>query len=98
MAGVKATKHAYLKDSTKYKEAMESFLWINQLIKAMFDSENARTVLATGMNGEPLNGDHGSPLRTVVPGYIGARSVKWLGKLSEIDRHPTTMLLQPIKL
>ncbi|KAI8871807.1 molybdopterin binding oxidoreductase [Ramicandelaber brevisporus] len=39
-------------------------------------------ILAYEMNGEPLARDHGFPLRVVVPGVIGARSVKWLKRLT----------------
>lgn len=43
-------------------------------------------LLATHMNGAPLTAAHGYPLRAVVPGFIGARSVKWLGKIVVSDR------------
>jgi sulfite oxidase len=39
-------------------------------------------LLATEMNGEPLPPTHGYPVRCVVPGYIGARSVKWIGAIN----------------
>jgi sulfite oxidase len=39
-------------------------------------------LVAWEMNGRPLTCQHGAPLRTIVPGYIGARSVKWLNQIN----------------
>lgn len=39
-------------------------------------------ILAHAQNGEPLTREHGFPLRVILPGYIGARSVKWLDSIS----------------
>ncbi|KAF7659768.1 hypothetical protein LDENG_00293290 [Lucifuga dentata] len=44
-------------------------------------SEEGDVLLAYEMNGEDLPADHGYPVRVVVPGTVGARNVKWLGKI-----------------
>lgn len=54
--------------------------------KAMQATGAGAPLLADSMNGTTLTPDHGYPLRTLVPGYIGARSVKWLGKIVVSDR------------
>lgn len=50
-------------------------------------------LLAYQLNAQPLTIEHGFPLRAVVPGYIGARSVKWLGHI-RLDREPSGNFFQ----
>jgi hydroxyacylglutathione hydrolase len=53
----------------------------------------ADVLLADEMNGEPLTPLHGYPLRVVVPGYVGARSVKWLSSVT-VQADPSTNYFQ----
>lgn len=48
------------------------------LSKAMSDE----VLLAWQMNGEALPRLHGGPVRVLVPGFIGARSVKWISGIT----------------
>lgn len=50
------------------------------LTRAM--KEDADVILALEMNGKPLTPNRGYPVRTLVPGIVGARSVKWLDRIT----------------
>lgn len=54
------------------------------LEKALADD----TLLAHRMNGAPLLADHGFPARVVVSGWIGAASVKWVGRIEVTRERP----------
>ncbi|CAM1508567.1 Fc.00g054150.m01.CDS01 [Cosmosporella sp. VM-42] len=47
-------------------------------------------LLAYSMNGKPLPRDHGFPLRSIVPGHVAARSVKWLSHITLSDEESTS--------
>jgi sulfite oxidase len=49
---------------------------------ALEKAVSPEVILAYEMNGEALTPEHGFPLRVIVPGYIGARSVKWLREIT----------------
>ena len=48
--------------------------------------ERGDVLLAYEINGEPLDAEHGFPLRLLVPGFYGTNSVKWLSRLHLADR------------
>lgn len=54
---------------------------------------NGEVLLAWDMNDHPLPAVHGAPVRVVVPGYIGARSVKWIDRIAVQD-HPSDNYFQ----
>jgi DMSO/TMAO reductase YedYZ molybdopterin-dependent catalytic subunit len=54
------------------------------------------TLLATRMNGEPLEPSHGFPIRLIVPGWYGVASVKWLTHI-EVRKAPFAGYFQTTK-
>ena len=53
-------------------------------------------LLAYEMNGRPLAPEHGFPLRAVVGGYVGARSVKWLSGVT-LQAEPSDNYYQDVE-
>ncbi|WP_331749283.1 molybdopterin-dependent oxidoreductase (plasmid) [Streptomyces sp. NBC_00984] len=51
---------------------------------------SSEVLLAWAMNDQALPVAHGAPLRAIVPGFIGARSVKWLQHITAQTRPTTT--------
>lgn len=45
------------------------------------------TLLVYAMNGQVLPPDHGFPFRILVPGWLGAASIKWVGRI-EVSEQP----------
>jgi sulfite oxidase len=56
---------------------------------------NPDTLVALHMNGAPLLKHHGFPARALVPGWIGAASVKWLTEIRVIDREFEGNFMKP---
>ncbi len=96
-AGIKpAAKHVWFEalDAVEHDGQTAPFGGSIPLARAMNTAKDAPPVmLAYGMNDAPLRPEHGFPLRSLVPGFIGARSVKWLGKVIVSDRPSTNYFL-----
>ena len=50
------------------------------------DATRDEVLLAYDMGGAPLPPQHGFPLRLVVPGWYGMTNVKWLERITVLDR------------
>lgn len=78
LAGLRPTsKHVAFKGLDRAANGVPDFIRSIPIEKAMHPD----TVLATEMNGAPLTPAHGFPLRSLVPGWVGAASVKWLTEI-----------------
>jgi len=76
--------HVWFEGADRIQDKGASYLFGGSIpLARVFESAwSAEPVLlATHMNDQPLTASHGAPLRSVVPGSIGARSVKWLTKI-----------------
>jgi len=89
-AGLKAeAKHVWFEGRDEIAEGGQTIPFGGSipLEKALSATRyTAGAMLVHTMNQRPLPVEHGAPLRGIVPGYIGARSVKWLGKIVVSDR------------
>jgi DMSO/TMAO reductase YedYZ molybdopterin-dependent catalytic subunit len=82
-AGAKDTaKHVKFRGLDQVPGKVPPFIRSIPIDKAM----DADTLVATQMNGEPLNAHHGFPARAVTPGWAGAASCKWLTEIIISDK------------
>lgn len=61
---------------------------------SLAEATREEVLLAYWMNGEPLQPQHGYPLRLIVPGWYGMTSVKWLGRIEAIGEPFTGYQMQ----
>jgi sulfite oxidase len=91
-AGVKATgKHVMFRGLDEVPGKVPPFIRSIPIEKAL----DADTLVATHMNGSPLTKHHGFPARSLVPGWIGAASCKWLTEIKVLENEFVGNFMNP---
>jgi sulfite oxidase len=91
-AGVKSTgKHVMFRGLDEVPGKVPPFIRSIPIEKAM----NSDTLIATQMNGAPLTKHHGFPARALVPGWVGAASIKWLTEIKVLDAEFSGNFMSP---
>jgi DMSO/TMAO reductase YedYZ molybdopterin-dependent catalytic subunit len=91
-AGIKFNgKHVMCRGLDEVPGNVSPFIRSIPLEKAL-DSD---TLIATHMNGIPLPHHHGFPARTLVPGWVGAASCKWLTEIKVLENEFEGNFMKP---
>ena len=91
-AGVKPTgKHVMFHGLDEVPGKVPPFIRSIPIEKAT----DGDTLIATHMNDAPLSKHHGFPARSLVPGWIGAASCKWLSEIKVLDREFDGNFMKP---
>ena len=77
LAGIREDAVSVLLVGLDTESPEEGFRRVLPVEKAM----HSDTLLAYALNGAELPRDHGYPLRALVPGWVGASNIKWLGRI-----------------
>jgi sulfite oxidase len=91
-ACVKSTgKHVMFRGLDEIPGKVPPFVRSVPIEKAM----HVDTLIATQMNGATLTRHHGFPARSLVPGWIGAASCKWLSEIRVLDKEFEGNFMKP---
>jgi len=91
-AGIKvSSKHVAFRGADEVPSNVPPFIRSIPIEKAL----DPDTLIATHMNGAPLNKNHGFPARALVPGWIGAASCKWLTEITVLDKEFVGNFMSP---
>jgi sulfite oxidase len=91
-AGVKPTgKHVMFHGLDEVPGKVPPFIRSIPIEKAT----DGDTLIATHMNDAPLSKHHGFPARSLVPGWVGAASCKWLSEIKVLDKEFDGNFMKP---